>query len=389
MTTRESSRPNAWPYLSVAAAVIVAVGAVAASRPDGWTRVTVLDVGQGDAILIEGSSGGRVLVDGGPDGDRLRAVLDARIPAWDRRIDLVILTHPHEDHAAGMVGLVGRYRIGRFFEPGMRGPGPGYVALAGSLDRQEIRRERLFTGDRFGVDDADVRVLWPDRGSVPDAPPDDGKGINNVSIVLDVKVGARRFLLMGDVEETVDPVLLARGVPHADVLKVAHHGSGTASSGAFLAAVSPRIAAVSVGARNRYGHPAAATIDRLTAVADRVFRTDRDGSVTIATDGAALSVSANRDTAGSQPALVTVARPRAPTRRPPATTASDPVRSRTRARARVRSGRWRSPDASRPRLSCSGSTRRAGTFATARASPRSPPISPPAPRARAAASTAR
>jgi len=286
---------HAAPFLALAAAVVLACGGIVAGRPDGWTRVTVLDVGQGDAILIEGSSGGRVLVDGGPDPDRLRVLLDARLPAWDRRLDVVVLTHPHEDHAAGLVGLVGRYRIGRFFEPGMAGPGPGYIALAGLLDRYDQPRGRLSSGDRFTIDDGHFRVLWPDPGSVPATAPEDGKSINNLSIVLELTVGRRRFLLMGDAEQEIDPILLARGLRHADALKVAHHGSGTATTAAFLAAVRPTVAAFSAGTRNRYGHPARATIARLEDTAARIFRTDRDGSVTVATDGDGLRVTARRE----------------------------------------------------------------------------------------------
>jgi competence protein ComEC len=289
------SRRSITAIAVVAAGLVLAFGGIASARPDGWTRITVLDVGQGDAILIEGASGGRVLVDGGPDPDRLRALLDARLPAWDRRIDVVVLTHPHEDHAAGFVGLLGRYRIGHFFEPGMAGPGPGYVALAGLLDKAGQPRGRLATGDRFTVDAGRFRVLWPDPGSVPATPPDGGTGINNVSIVLELSVGRRTFLLMGDVEQGIDPILLGRGLPRADALKVAHHGSATATTQPFLAAVHPRIAVVSVGAKNRYGHPSGQTIARLEGVADRVFRTDRDGSVTIATDGTALRVSARHE----------------------------------------------------------------------------------------------
>jgi len=91
---------------------LAVTGAVFAARPASAARVSVLDVGQGDAILVEGSRGGRLLIDGGPDPDRLLVALDRRIPPWDRRIDAVILSHPHEDHVAGLPLLLGRYRVG-------------------------------------------------------------------------------------------------------------------------------------------------------------------------------------------------------------------------------------------------------------------------------------
>jgi len=155
------------------AAATTALVLVAAHRPGGVTRITVLDVGQGDAILVEGSQGGRMLVDGGPDPDRLIVQLDGRLPPWDRRIDVVVLTHPHEDHVAGLPLLLERYRVGQVFENGMRGPGPGYEAWEAALERPGApRRGTLRTGDTIGVDDLRFAVLWPDPGCVPRAPPD-------------------------------------------------------------------------------------------------------------------------------------------------------------------------------------------------------------------------
>jgi glyoxylase-like metal-dependent hydrolase (beta-lactamase superfamily II) len=98
-------------------------GVIAATRPSGGARLSVLDVGQGDAILVEGGRGGRLLVDGGPDPDRLLVALDARLPPWDRRIDAIVLTHPHEDHVAGLVLILERYAVGAVFATPMIGPG--------------------------------------------------------------------------------------------------------------------------------------------------------------------------------------------------------------------------------------------------------------------------
>ncbi len=264
---------------------VVAIGIAGAARPDGLVHVTVLDVGQGDAILVEGGHGGRLLVDGGPDPDRLLVDLDARIPPWDRRIDLLVLTHPHEDHVAGLALLLGRYRVGRVFEPGMIGPGPGYRAWVAALARLGVRPAILATGDTFGLDGIGFRVLWPDRGAVPREPADGGTAINNVSIVLLGTYGRQRFLLAGDIEEGIDPTLVARGLPPVDFLKVAHHGSRTASTDAFLDAVRPRVAIASAGAGNPYGHPAPGTLARISVRGARVFRTDRDGSVEVSFDG--------------------------------------------------------------------------------------------------------
>jgi competence protein ComEC len=290
--------------LSVAASVIVFV-----HRPDGRTRITVLDVGQGDAILVEGSRGSRLLVDGGPDPNRLLVALDEHVAAWDRRVDAVVLTHPHEDHVAGLAALLGRYRVGRVFEPGMRGPGPGYAAWSARLKAAGTTAGLLSTGDRFVLDEIGFRVLWPDRTAVPREPTDTGTGINNVSIVLLGEVGERRFLLAGDIEEGIDPILLTRGLPRVDVLKVAHHGSRTSSTPAFLDAVAPSVAVVSAGAGNPYGHPAPATIARLEARVPQVLRTDTDGSVEVDLNDDRVSVHASgpRRIAGVPAARVALA----------------------------------------------------------------------------------
>jgi competence protein ComEC len=273
------------PARAAALALVIAVGGLglaAAHRVDGTTRITVLDVGQGDSILIEGGRGGRMLIDGGPDPDRLLVELDRRLPPWDRRIDLLVLTHPHEDHVAGLPLLLERYRIGRIYETGMRGPGPGYSAFAHDLGQPDAPPDGILaTGARIALDDIRFDVLWPDPGHVPREPPDAGRGINDVSIVLLGEVAGRRFLLTGDVEDDVDPLLAKRGLPPIDILKVAHHGSATASTPTFLDAVRPRVAIVSAGAGNPYGHPARSTIDRLAATGARVLRTDTDGSVAV------------------------------------------------------------------------------------------------------------
>jgi competence protein ComEC len=303
-STRTPDRSQRRPMRLAALILAIAVGGlglVVAHRADGTTRITVLDVGQGDSILVEGGRGGRMLIDGGPDPDRLLVELDRRLPPWDRRIDLLVLTHPHEDHVAGLAILLERYRVGRIYETGMRGPGPGYRAFAHDLAGPSAPPDGILsTGARIALDDIRFQVLWPDPGRVPREPPDAGRGINDVSIVLLGEVAGRRILLTGDVEDDVDPLLAKRGLPPIDILKVAHHGSATASTPAFLDAVQPRVAIVSAGAGNPYGHPARSTIDRLAATGARVLRTDTDGSVavTIATDGTiAVSSSGARKSA--------------------------------------------------------------------------------------------
>ena len=333
---------------------LLVAGAVVAARPAGGARISVLDVGQGDAILVEGSRGGRLLIDGGPDPDRLLVALDRADPAVgppDRR------GHP---------------------EPSARGPRRRPRPPARALPRRpRVRAGDARTGSRLrGVGPTarcrgrsgppGPRGRGPPRPSTRSAcassgrsaarcplePPDGGTGINNVSVVLLGEIGPSRVLLMGDVEEGIDPSLLAEGLPHVDLLKVAHHGSRTATTQAFVEATRPKVAVASAGAGNPYGHPAKATLDRLAAAGARVLRTDRDGTVVVGFEAGGMTVrtegAATADVA-TDPERRRVAR----YRRPRWASSVRPLRARTpiaawRSCARSRSPGW-SPTAGRTR----------------------------------------
>jgi competence protein ComEC len=289
--------------LAGAALLVALTGSAVAARPDGSIHIIVLDVGQGDSILLEGDQGGRILIDGGPDANVLIADLDRYIPTWDRRLDAIVLTHPHDDHVAGLVAVVERYKVGQAFESGWSVDTPGYRAWKSALASRGLAAERLSTGETLQLDDAQLHVLWPDDGTTRPAYLDqnatDNRKTNDASIVLLGEYEGRRFLLTGDAEEDVDPILLSRGLPTVDMLKVAHHGSATASSDVLLAAVQPKVAVVSVGAKNTYGHPNGATMARLRAHSSQVFRTDQNGTVETTLDRAAVTVAADRAVLGA------------------------------------------------------------------------------------------
>ncbi len=260
--------------------------------PDGRLHVIALDIGQGDAILVRMASGATLLVDGGPDPELLLRRLGERLPWWQRRIDIVVLTHPHEDHVAGLIAVLERYRVGLILEPGRDYPNPTYdrfVALARAEPGGTYAIARA--GQTLRLDGVSrLSILYPT--SADGAGPLPAGDINNGSVVAELRSGDFRALLTGDAEMPVEEVLLARGaVGVVDLLKIGHHGSTSSTGEAFLAALRPGVALISVGADNEYGHPHAATLEHLAAVDGLdVYRTDLEGSVEVVSDGTAYRV---------------------------------------------------------------------------------------------------
>jgi competence protein ComEC len=251
-------------------------------------EVTVLDVGQGDSLFLGFPNGEVWLIDGGrgaldgPGGYRIgEAIGETVVVPYLRarsvkRLDAVWLTHAHHDHMAGLHAVLGEFSVGGFHH----GPSPPSNALAElqrALDAKQIPRRQHTAGERFAVGDVGVEILWP--------APDHALGkapSNNDSLVLRLCRASTCVLLPGDIETSVEKKLAESGAPlRAEVLKVPHHGGRAAAGEEFLAAVAPEVAVVSVGATNPFGHPFADVVKRLEAKSGRVYRTDRDGSVTL------------------------------------------------------------------------------------------------------------
>ena len=264
----------------VGACILVAscLASASAAAPRGELRIAVLDVGQGDAILVE-YHGKRMLIDGGPDPARLSTELDRLIPSWDRSIDVLVASHPHEDHLAGLPRLLDRYRIGAVVGAEVRGGGPASRSWNEILESRGADYHSVTSGSSFMLADARLAVLWPDRESLERVPEDGGSALNNRSIVLRLDIPGFSALFTGDIEADLDRRIAAMITTPIDLLKSPHHGSATAASRELLAAVDPRVSIVSVGLRNSYGHPSAATLERLAERRGAVARTDLDGTV--------------------------------------------------------------------------------------------------------------
>ncbi len=271
----------------IIALVVLIVTSIAAVReyrvrPDGFVHVDILDVGQGDSMLITGPTGKQVVIDGGPDDSAL-AELAERMSFFDRSIDLVILSHPDLDHVAAIPDILERYRIGAVIFTGLNHSNTPYKQMLDLLREKQIPvivadpSKDIDLGEGLILD-----LLWP--------PPiyagverDDG---NNTSIVLRLTYGEDSILFTGDMEEKEEREMLAAGIDvTADILKVAHHGSKTSTSTGFLLAVDPELAVISAGRDNRFGHPHAVVLDRLRHFMIPVRITAQEGAIELILDG--------------------------------------------------------------------------------------------------------
>lgn len=259
-------------------------------RGSDWTELHMIDVGQGDAIALRTRGGHWVLIDAGriwPAGDAGRRTVVPYIAHRGGIVSAFVLTHPHADHVGGAASVLDALRPARYYDAAFVSPSGPYGASLQAAKRDGVHWARVHPGDSLIVDEATIRFLAPDsafEASLPDP--------NNASTVAQVQVGNVRFLLMGDAERAEENWLLEHQpeLLSADVLKVGHHGSSTSSTAAFLDAVKPRIALVSVGVRNSYGHPSPAVMADLVRRGAQVLRTDRLGTVVVATDGRSIVV---------------------------------------------------------------------------------------------------
>ncbi|MEK7863566.1 MAG: ComEC/Rec2 family competence protein, partial [Chloroflexota bacterium] len=264
--------------VALALALVPGTAAAVWPAPTATIRVIALDVGQGDAYLVE-AGGALALVDGGPDPGRLLEVLGATLPPWHRRIDVVALTHEHADHGAGLLAVLARYEVGLAIEPVGLGASPLSELWAAAIAKNGVRRRAMQAGQRIQLGGATMSVLAPDPDLRVDVP----------SLVLRVESGAFSVLLTGDaVDDALGRLLERPERLQARVYVPPHHGAVTAHATGLREAVRPDVALISVGAGNRYGHPTAATLAALAGLP--TYRTDQDGTVEIALDGTGLVV---------------------------------------------------------------------------------------------------
>ncbi len=261
--------------------------------PDRKLHVTFLDVGQGDAILITTPSGQQVLVDGGPSPSDLTSALGKEMPFWDRSIDLLIMTHPDADHISGLVEVLDRYEVGGWLDSGRPDDDATYGECMARIEESHILRHMVRAGDSLNLGQGIVLDVLHPPSELMKGTEADG---NNNSLVLRLRWGEAEVLLTGDIGAEAEKLLLRSNQDlSADLLKVAHHGSGGSSRSEFLAAVAPAYVVISVGEDNRFGHPDEGVLERLAALGDVVvLRTDTEGTIEFTTDGEQVWVHTER-----------------------------------------------------------------------------------------------
>lgn len=247
--------------------------------------VTFFDIGQGDAALVEIPGGNQVLIDGGPS-DLILAKLGRALPFWDKHIDVLLLTHPHADHLDGLLEVLRRYEIGLVVESGVNHSIPEYQMWQELLESKKINKITAQAGQRIKLGSgAELEILSP----LQDFSAKSSQNIHDAVVVSRLAYGAKSFLFMGDAEKELEFKLLPF-VVDSDVLKAGHHGSKTSSSEIFLKKISPDLAVISAGKKNRYGHPHQEILDRFRELNINVLRTDLYGDIKIKSDKAGVAV---------------------------------------------------------------------------------------------------
>ena len=290
------------------AAVLVAVINPPVKQPNGKLTVYFLDVGQGDSALIVFPRGKTMLVDGGgeirfdnkqqPESDEApvtdqafsigEAVVSRFIWSLGRtRVDYVLATHAHADHMGGLLDVVHNFNVGQAVIGNAAWSDEEFKQFCGTVKNHRVLLSTVKTGEHFEIDGVGIDVLWP---------PPTAEGLpvtsgNDDSVVLRLVYGSIAILLAGDIERNAEDSLVASGVNlQAHVLKVPHHGSKTSSSDAFVNAVNPKLAVISVGERSRFGHPHASVVNRYLARCIELLQTGRNGMVTVESDGSTFDI---------------------------------------------------------------------------------------------------
>jgi len=251
-----------------------------AQEKDGLLKVYFLEVGQGDAIFIETPNGNQILIDGGPDNKVLQELAKV-MPFYDKEIDMVVVTHPHADHVAGLVDVLERYDVKNILEAKENYHSPVVPVWQDAVRNEKAKEIEAIAGKVIELGtDIFLKIIYPKESLAGQTV----KNPNNSSVVMMLDYKDTEILLVGDIEAKIEKELLSDDVD-ADILKVGHHGSKTSTTASFLEKVNPQVAFIQVGAKNTYKHPSPEVLSRLEKSRIKYYRTDLDGHMEIVSDG--------------------------------------------------------------------------------------------------------
>ncbi len=240
-------------------------------------EVSYLDIGQGDATLISYLGKYQILIDGGPSGRKLLEELGKQMPIMDKKIEIVILTHPDFDHLAGLIDVVKNYEVGVFLGNGASADTQIFEELESVLLEKNIEKEILTEDSKISIgNNLNFEIFNPDDATL------ESKDRNENSIVLRMDFGINSFLFTGDATGDIEKDMITDGENiDVDWLKIGHHGSKHSTTEEFLVATSPKFTIISVGARNKYKHPAVEVLELIGKVGVPILRTDENGTIEV------------------------------------------------------------------------------------------------------------
>jgi len=260
---------------------------------DKKLHVVICDVGQGDAIFVRTPQGSDILIDGGPD-DSVLNCLGKHMPFWDRTIEMMILSHPHVDHFMGFFSVLKNYQIKSFVSEELINKTTGFANLMDKIKAQKIPIRFVFAGDRFVIIDGVVlKIVGPTQEFVDQTSPGGTIGETGEFASLETLIKYKNFsaLLTGD-SQVIELEEMLKQVQHdnLDILQVPHHGSRFGLDQEILDVLNPKIAVISVGKNNKYGHPTAEILGILSEKDIKILRTDEKGDIEIISDGLSWKV---------------------------------------------------------------------------------------------------
>ncbi len=265
--------------------VMIAIFLFYSRKNENLLKVCFFDVGQGDSALIQTPFGQDILIDGGPDNTVLEK-LGEHLGFFDNDIELMILTHPHADHVTGLIGVLKRYDVEKIIYTGIDYDSFVYKTFLDYAQKEGTqiiianKKQKIILGDDLFLD-----ILYP-KENIAGTKMDN---VNNSSVVARLSYGRNSFLFMGDAEREEELNILDGVDIKSDVLKLAHHGSKT-NDRDFVGMVSPKYTVISVGEKNKFGHPNKSVINMLNDLGTVVFRTDRDGDINFFSNSSELKL---------------------------------------------------------------------------------------------------